>query len=89
MKFMNWNCQGAASNEFLRVLRNFVQHYKLDMVALLEPRISGEWADKVCTQIGFANWIRVEVVGFSGVIWLLWRDKVQVTVLATRIHSLS
>lgn len=42
MKFMNWNCHGAASKEFLRVLNNFVQQRKPDLVALLEPKISGD-----------------------------------------------
>lgn len=31
----------------------------------------------------FDNWVRVEAVGFSGRIWLFWRDKFQITVLAT------
>lgn len=41
MKVMTWNCQGAASKEFMSVLKNFVKHNKPEIIVLLEPRISG------------------------------------------------
>lgn len=31
----------AISKEFLHVLKNFVRQYRLDIVALFKPRISG------------------------------------------------
>lgn len=40
--------------------------YKSDIVALLEPRISGETTDQVCKRIGKGCWIRVEASGFNG-----------------------
>lgn len=48
---------------------------------MLKPRISGSSADKVCRSFGFDNWIRVEAIGFSGGIWVLWRDNLQVDIV--------
>lgn len=48
--------------------------YKPDIIAVLEPRISGITADDVCTRIGRKNWIRVEADGFSGGVWILWEE---------------
>lgn len=50
----------------MRVLRNFVKMNKPNRVALMEPKISGDHADRVCKSSGFANWVRVEAIGFSG-----------------------
>lgn len=78
-----WNCQGAASREFIRVLKNFVNTYRLDMISIFEPRISGGNADDACKKIGFANWVRVEANGFSGGIWVLWNETLHVEVKYT------
>ncbi|XP_074270598.1 uncharacterized protein LOC141594481 [Silene latifolia] len=45
------------------------------IVALLEPKISGDKAHHIMTSRGFSRSIRVEAEGFSGRIWLLWRDE--------------
>ncbi|XP_039010567.1 uncharacterized protein LOC120139409 [Hibiscus syriacus] len=61
------------------------------MVAILEPRISGDKADRVISKIGFSNSYRVETRGFSGGIWLLWDDSLSVDIVATHpqfIHAL-
>lgn len=83
MIFMSWNCHGVASKEFQRVPRNFVQVHQPNLVALLEPRISGGQANKACVQTGFDNWVRIEAIGFSAGICVLWKDGIHVTVLAT------
>lgn len=83
MKLMMWNCQRAASKEFLRVLNNYVKHNRTDIVALFEPRISGDFANVVCRKIGFDNWIRVEAIGFNGGIWIFWNDLIQVKNIRT------
>lgn len=55
IKIMTWNCQGAASKEFMSMLKNFVKHNKHDIIVLLEPKILGILADKVCNKVGFDN----------------------------------
>lgn len=36
--------------------------------------MSGFHVDKVCKNLGYAQWIRIEVVGFSGGIWVFWAE---------------
>ena len=50
------------------------------MVILMEPRISGVKADDFIKKSGFACSHRVEADGFSGGIWLLWRNFIEVEV---------
>ncbi|XP_028777172.1 uncharacterized protein LOC114733838 [Neltuma alba] len=79
--FMIWNCQGAGSAKFQRTLGSLLQGYKPNVVALVEPRISGKKADLAIKKTGYPNSHRIEAEGFSGGIWLLWRDCVTVDVL--------
>ncbi|CAN1272305.1 hypothetical protein LINPERPRIM_LOCUS14502 [Linum perenne] len=49
-----------------------MESVKPKIVILVEPRVSGTTAQKVCDKLGFDDIIQVEVVGFAGGIWLLW-----------------
>ncbi|XP_031127729.1 uncharacterized protein LOC116029829 [Ipomoea triloba] len=75
--------EGAASSGFRRALLLLVNNVKANLIGLVEPRISGSAADRACRSFGFDNWIRVKAVGFSGGIWLLWRNNINVEVMAT------
>ena len=78
---MYWNVQEAASTIFRRSFKTIVKNYNPFLVVLMEPRISGSKADEFIKKIGFDNSHRVEVVGFSGGIWLLWQNVIEVEVL--------
>ncbi|KAI9080033.1 hypothetical protein K1719_037966 [Acacia pycnantha] len=67
-----WNSRGAASKGVTSLIRDVKFRYKLDMVVILEPRISGRNADRVIKSWGFRHSVRMEAEGFSGGIWLLW-----------------
>ena len=71
---MAWNCQGVASSDFQSVLKSFIAIHRPDMVVLLEPRISGFKADLVIRSLKFHHSHRVEALGYSGGIWILWND---------------
>lgn len=75
---MFWNCQGALSPGFCRTFKTLVSNYRLNMVALFEPRISGAKADNFIKKSGFQRSHRVEARGFSGGIWILWDDSFEV-----------
>lgn len=47
-----------------------------DILVLLEPKINGDKADKVCKSLKFEEWIKVECPGYSGGIWLFWKTSV-------------
>ncbi|XP_028793137.1 uncharacterized protein LOC114748847 [Neltuma alba] len=71
MKVLIWNVRGA-SKGLTADLRDFQQKYKLDMVAIVEPRISGSAARKKIKSWGFNFSLRIDANGFSGGIWLMW-----------------
>lgn len=80
---LTWNCQGIASRETIRYLKEVVRIQKPHILGILEPKISGCKADEVCNRLGFDDWVRVEAVGFSGGIWVLWRDSIQAKIIKT------
>lgn len=59
----------------MRSMREMLNLFQPTMVALLELRINAEKADHVCKKLKKKNWVRVEVMGFSGSIWILWDDE--------------
>ncbi|GMH31533.1 hypothetical protein Nepgr_033376 [Nepenthes gracilis] len=53
------------------------------IVVLVETKISGVRADIASSRIGFGASTRVEAQGFSGGIWVFWRDdRVKVNILS-------
>ena len=84
MKFINWNCNGASSKSFLMTLKDLVNRPKpMLIIGLLETKCSGDHADTVCNSLGFAHWCRVEALGLSGGIWLLWKEDIDILILKT------
>ncbi|KAI9125699.1 hypothetical protein K1719_003117 [Acacia pycnantha] len=67
-----WNSRGAASKGFAAVLRDLKHRHRLDVVVILEPRVSGCAADRIIKNWGFKQSVRREAEGFSGGIWILW-----------------
>ena len=53
------------------------------ILALVETRCSRDHANFVCNKAGFDHWTRIEALGFSRGIWLLWKDSVNVRILKT------
>lgn len=73
-RILCWNCRGAGGRRFACEIKELLREYKPKILILLEPRISGETADKVCQKFGKKSWARSESVGFSGGIWVFWED---------------
>ncbi|KAI9079330.1 hypothetical protein K1719_038731 [Acacia pycnantha] len=77
-----WNSRGAASKGFAVVLKELRCRYKVDLVVIVEPRVSRNPATRIIKNWGFKHSIRVEAEGFSGGIWLLWSlEELRVEVL--------
>ncbi|BBH05413.1 zinc ion-binding protein, partial [Prunus dulcis] len=62
------------SKRSLLAMQDLKYRHKLDMLVILEPRISSSKAWKVISQLGFPKAEISDAVGFSGGIWLLWDD---------------
>ncbi|KAL4379850.1 hypothetical protein GQ457_02G019350 [Hibiscus cannabinus] len=65
---------------FRRYFRTVFREHRPLVVALFEPRISGRRADIIIAKLGFQNSFRVEAHGFSGGIWLIWDDSIDLEV---------
>ncbi|KAJ4842416.1 hypothetical protein Tsubulata_039883 [Turnera subulata] len=84
---MVWNCRGAGSSEFMATVKEYVSVNKPQVLILVEPRISGRTADRVVRRIGFSHSHRVEAIGFSGGVWVLWQGKhARVDILANHLQ---
>lgn len=83
LSIFSWNCQGCGNTKFPRIFREYSIEFKPEIVSLLETRISGKRADETIASLGFNYSYRIEASGFSGGIWLGWKDTVQVHI----IHS--
>lgn len=51
-----------------------IRKYNPILLILLEPKIDGVLANKVCRKLKKTHWIRSEANGFSGRIWVLWNE---------------
>lgn len=78
-----WNFQGAGRRNFSALIRDYICMYRLNFVALLEPRVSGVKTYGIVKKIGLDGGVCVEANGFSEGIWCLWNQSRQ------RVHVLS
>ena len=90
MNILVWNCNGAASRSFLQTLRDLMFSFKPSVLGLVETKCSGVHANRACSRVRFDNWLRVEVLRYSGGIWLFWKDTFDLCLLKTHpqfIHA--
>lgn len=80
MKIFSWNCRGAGSSQFVRVMKDLAKLHKPDIIVVMETRCGGPKAEKIIKKIGFDDFVKVDAIGFSGGIWVLWRNPIQVFV---------
>ncbi|CAN1234575.1 hypothetical protein LINPERPRIM_LOCUS4250 [Linum perenne] len=71
IKVLSWNCRGAGHRDFVPALRLLIQKFVPSVLVLVEPRIGGTRALDVIMSIGFHSSLVVDVIGFSGGIWVL------------------
>lgn len=69
-----WNARGVNKKGFSNSIRTFKNLYKLNFLAILEPRVSGPKAQKISTSFGFTNFYREEAKGFAGGLWIFWDE---------------
>ncbi|KAF7802812.1 putative ribonuclease H protein At1g65750 family [Senna tora] len=67
--------RGAAAKSFPGLVKDIFNKYKVDILALYETRVSGDKASRIIKRCGIHNFIRIEADGYSGGIWILWKDE--------------
>ncbi|CAA7042857.1 unnamed protein product [Microthlaspi erraticum] len=74
MNIILWNCRGANKPNFWRSIRYLLKKFLADVLAVFETHAGGDRAGRICRGLGFENSFRVDAVGQSGGLWLLWRE---------------
>lgn len=70
------NIRGADRACFTSSINTLVSCNSVDICILFEPRISGDKAISIARKLGFTNYHLEEAKGFSGGIWICWKDNV-------------
>ncbi|XP_021717958.1 uncharacterized protein LOC110685744 [Chenopodium quinoa] len=70
---MVWNVQGAGSSNFIRSLKDLIHAHKPNVLVLVETHMGGDQAVKIANTIKYDGHERVDAMGFSGGIWVLWK----------------
>lgn len=86
MNYIIWNCRGAGKKNFANLIKDCARIHHLSFVAILEPRISGDRADKVINSPGFDGLVKFDPLGFSGGIWCCWM-KSQISIHVAQVHQ--
>lgn len=55
IKFLVWNCQGIGNKNTLSVCKELIRVNEPHILVLLEPKIADDKANKICSQLGFAD----------------------------------
>ncbi|CAL8169596.1 unnamed protein product [Prunus armeniaca] len=85
-----WNVRGVGDKSLPRILKNIIQLNHVEVLAVLEPRISGDKAMRVVNGLGFTNHHIVDANGFSGGIWLLWNcSNIHLNIVACSSQSIT
>ncbi|KAI9115451.1 hypothetical protein K1719_013770 [Acacia pycnantha] len=76
MSIITWNCQGASDKKFPSIFKYFVASYKPDIFVIVEPKISGNKADKVVWPGQNAKFLFTTIYGNSQQQYkkFLWQD---------------
>jgi len=69
---------GANKPNFQRSIRYILKKFKTNILALFETHAGGDRAVHICQGLGFDNSSRVDSIGKSGGLWLLWQTEVGV-----------
>lgn len=74
INLLAWNARGTGGKTFPALIKDLKAKHSLDILVLVETRISGVRASKVLQNLGFPCFECVQAKGFSGGIWVLWED---------------
>ncbi|CAL8152453.1 unnamed protein product [Prunus armeniaca] len=84
------NVRGVGKNSCASTIKDLKKAFDIDILAVLEPRISGSRALTVAQNLGFSHYHIVDATGFSGGVWLLWNaSSVSLQVVAHSSQSIT
>ena len=68
------NCRAVVAKSFPGLIRELQVKYRVDVVLLFETRCGGMKGKKIISKMRFNGSYVVDPQGFSGGLWVLWRD---------------
>lgn len=90
MSFLFWNVRGTASRVLPNTIKTLISMFPFDVLAIFEPRVSGNKDRKIIKRLGFNNHIIEEAEGFAKGIWILWDDnKVDIKFLLSNHQAIT
>ncbi|KAK5803033.1 hypothetical protein PVK06_030673 [Gossypium arboreum] len=69
------------SSKFPRIFYEYNRELKLDIVGLLDTRVSESKGNCIIAKLGFQFPLQMEAIGFSSGIWVGWKDSIQVEII--------
>ncbi|CAN0885533.1 hypothetical protein LINGRAHAP2_LOCUS15138 [Linum grandiflorum] len=75
MIIMSWNCRGMVQPRAVRVLGELVKTHRPGVVILLETFANKSRMEEVRVDLKFEGCFAVDVMGHSGGICILWKEK--------------
>lgn len=85
LSISSWNSRVCANCEFSCIFCEYNWEFKPNIVGLLETRVISDKADAIIAKLGFQFSHQVEAIGFSGSIWIAWKESARVEVVCN--HS--
>lgn len=83
-KILIWNCRGAGNNRFKNNFRELMRIHSLEIVAILEPKVSMQSMGLFFRNLGFTRDTFTDPNGRYGGIWVLW-DPTKVAVFTIEV----
>ncbi|KAF7803956.1 reverse transcriptase [Senna tora] len=74
-RVLAWNVRGACNGDFKRVFWELANRNKPNIVVLTETRVGRNRAQNIMNSLGFDSTHRVDPMGYTGGIWILWDSR--------------
>ena len=76
MKIMVWDCRGALSPNFCKIIIDMMKDSNLDILVVTKTRVNGDRAKEITNKLPFDGAVHTDTIGYVGGLWLLWNSAV-------------
>lgn len=83
----DWNVHGIGNDKTLRSLRHHLRRHKVQLICLIEPKISVDRVEEIRTKLHFD--FACTNQDEDAKIWLLWQSAVSILILQRNMQSIT
>lgn len=88
MNILCRNSNGAGNADFRCPFREMKNSYNPYLIILTKTRLSGDHATAIISSQGYEHFFKVDAMGFSGGIWILWNPiNIVVELITSTFHE--